>query len=456
MDSIFGIVRRSNTRGHPSLTVGRSSGAGCSSFEGLPLAHELVRSAGFLPGGVSVRAQHGGFARGATLLCVGVVVLTAMVVVPPANANQISQNDGNDVRGPLDMAQVTVWHRHDGGMGQTVTFETFRGFSNGQINGEAGYFELTVDTNGDRDPNMMVFVVSHHGRLRGLLANPRGRVYDVVAAKRVNRHAVSVKFPLSRETGSYDFAAFSAWTGAPCSTQHPCVDSIPNRYPLIRHDLTAPVTTVPNLTRFTSELSTDLPWPLAFTVRDDRFGSGVDRWVVEQRAADATEWVEVAAGTKKAPTVAVPGDEGTTYDLRVLAWDRQGNRSISETQRTTVPLDDTNAALTYSGTWVGSTGEEGPFRGTAQRGEPGAQVTLEVASAGKICVLGVHPPPEVNASAAMLFDGVYRESVFMDEATKNGIPMDCWTFAGETVSVELLVSGIQPFAFDGFAITHVA
>ena len=344
-----GIVRRSNTRGHPSPTVGRSSGAGCLSFEGLPLAHDgTVRWVSPWGGGVSVRAQHGGFARGATLLCVGVVVLTAMVVVPPANANQISQNHGNDVRGPLDMAQVTVWHRHDGGMGQTVTFETFRGFSNGQINGEAGYFELTVDTNGDRDPNMMVFVVSHNGRLRGLLANPRGRVYDVVAAKRVNRHAVSVKFPLSRETGSYDFAAFSAWTGAPCSTQHPCVDSIPNRYPLIRHDLTAPVTTVPNLTRFTSELSTDLPglWRSRFgtigSARGSTVGSSSSAQPMPRSGSKLLPGPEGADGGR-------PWRRGNAYDLRVLAWDRQGDRSISETQRTTVPLDDTSAALTTPG-----------------------------------------------------------------------------------------------------------
>ncbi len=34
--------------------------------------------------------------------------------------------------------------------------------------------------------------------------------------------------------------------------------------------------------------------------------------------------------------------------------------------------------------------------------------------------------------------------------------MDCWTFTGETVSMQILVAGVQSFALDGIAVTHAA
>ena len=45
------------------------------------------------------------------------------------------------------------------------------------------------------------------------------------------------------------------------------------------------------------------------------------------------------------PTVDVPGAEGATYDLRTIVVDRQKNRTVSTSKRTTFPYDDDAADL---------------------------------------------------------------------------------------------------------------
>ncbi|MBW3593227.1 MAG: hypothetical protein KY396_06005, partial [Actinobacteria bacterium] len=69
------------------------------------------------------------------------------------------------------------------------------------------------------------------------------------------------------------------------------------------------------------------------------------------------------------------GAEGETYDFRVVALDRHGNRRISAIRTVTVPIDDASAALTYTGEWSTEGGSPADFRGTLHTGGAGASVT---------------------------------------------------------------------------------
>jgi hypothetical protein len=378
-------------------------------------------------------------------------MLIALLVEAPAVANTIVRTDGNDTKGPLDLASVRVTH---GSGGSVFRMTTRAPFTNKQVNGKQGFFEIDFDTNGDRNPNYFVVVVRRHAKMRGWLFKGNGDLITrKLAAARTGRTA-RVTVPLSRigDPKSYDFSAFSVFFAKPCMRDRPCIDSIPNNYPLIRHDLTGPTFTWnPEPPTYSTDVSAGLSFPVTFSVADDTFGSGVKDWTLQRRAVGTSTWVEVATGTAHNPTRTVGGlAEGTSYDLRVIVHDNQGNRTIGPLARTSVPYDDANAFLTYTpGTWVdGPT--EGQFRTTTQEGSTGDEVSFEVVAGHEFCILG--GPGSDDAAATLVVGGTEEPPVTETSSTAAREKVRCETPSG-TGSILVVLSVDQgTFVLDGVAI----
>jgi hypothetical protein len=117
----------------------------------------------------------------------------------------IKKTDGNDTKGPLDLAAVTVKHTPGG---SSFVVKTLAPFSGPQLDGAHGSIEVDFDVNGDRDIEYWVVVFYYKGRLRALQGKGRSAV-RLLPVSRPN--ASSVKFKIKHSNlgspKSYDFAA---------------------------------------------------------------------------------------------------------------------------------------------------------------------------------------------------------------------------------------------------------
>jgi hypothetical protein len=378
-------------------------------------------------------------------------VLLALLVEAPAVANTIVRTDGNDTKGPLDLASARVTHATGASVFRVTTLARF---SNKQVNGKRGFFEIDFDTNGDRNPNYFVVVLRRDGKMRGWLFKGNGDLITrKLAAARAPRSA-RVTVPLSRigDPESYDFAAFSAFFAKPCTSSHPCIDSIPNRYPLVRHDLTAPTFSWnPQPPVYSTDVVSTLAFPVSFSVADDTFGSGVDNWTLQKRAVGTSTWVDVATGAALHPTRSVTGvAQGTSYDLRVIVRDNQGNSRVGATAHTSVPYDDANALFTYmAGTWVAGP-TTGQFIGGSHQGSATDVVSFDVVGGQEFCVLGGSGSDD--AAATLVVGGGAPQPLSETSATQARAHVHCETPLGiGSVHVVLTITA-GTFVLDGVAI----
>jgi hypothetical protein len=250
------------------------------------------------------------------------------------------RSDGNDTKGPLDLAGAKVSHAPGGSVFQ---INTLAPFTNAEANGRNGLFEVGMDTNADRNSNYFIDVFFAAGRFRGVLFKPSGSVItNNFKAARVSPKAVKVTLPHSQiiQKGSYDFLIFSAYFATPCTNKNPCVDAIPNRYPLIRHDYTPPTITWGAVPTYSSDVTATVTFAAPFSLKDDVYGSGMKSWLLQRKAVGTSAWVTVKAGIALHPAVQVHGSEGTSYDLRIVSFDRQNNKRTSPTRRVNIPFDD--------------------------------------------------------------------------------------------------------------------
>jgi hypothetical protein len=389
--------------------------------------------------------------RSLVVLSATLSVLLALLVEAPALANTIVRTDGNDTKGPLDLASTRVTH---GTAASVFRVTTLARFTNKQINGKQGFFEIDFDTNGDRNPNYFVVVLRRDGKMRGWLFKGNGDLITrKLAAARLSARSVRVTVPLSRigNPQSYDFAAFSAFFAKPCTSSHPCIDSIPNRYPLVRHDLTAPTFSWNPLPPvYSSEVASTLAFPVTFSVADDTFGSGVDNWTLQKRAVGTSTWLDVATGASLNPTRNVTGvAEGTAYDLRVVVRDNQGNKRVGATAHTSVPYDDANVLFTYTGTWVaGPTTEQ--FLTGSHQGSVDDEVSFDVVGGQEFCILG--GPGSDGAAADLVVGAASAEVVNETSGTQPREQIHCETPPGVgSVHVVLTITA-GTFVLDGVAI----
>jgi hypothetical protein len=372
-----------------------------------------------------------------------VTIITA--TASPVMANVITRKDGNDTRGPVDLAAVQVSHVKGGHVFKLITLAPF---TNTEVNAKNGFFQVLLDTNADRRPNYLIDVFYAAGRFRGVLFKPNGTVLTFrLRASRVSSKAVKVTLPMAKiaQKGSYDFAALSFYRGSPCSKQNPCVDAIPNRFPLIRHDFTAPTIIWGTVPTYSTDVSATLTFPVPFSVHDDIYGSGVKSWTLQRRAVGTSAWVGVKTGTALNPTVQVAGEEGTTYDLRIVAVDRQKNKRTSPAKRTSVPYDDRNILFVYSSSTMND-GVPGAFLATTSSVPQTGTITFTMPfDSTDVCVVG-GPTAGPTATASFSAGG----GVLDEDGTTSARAVSC---LGVSVSsgtpVTFTVSSVEPFVFDG-------
>jgi hypothetical protein len=376
------------------------------------------------------------------------LLLCALLTATPANANTIVRKDGNDTKGPLDLARLRI---SDAGHRETeFQLTTFSAFTNTQVNGKRGAFELDIDTDANRKADYFAVVVAAAGKMRGVLFDDRSSVVTrKLVAGRDSKRSVWVRIPLAKmgRPSSFDVGAFSLFFYSPCSSKAPCVDAIPNRYPLIRYDFTAPEFNwddVPYVAR-------SRPFPVRFTVKDDRYGSGIDRWIVQRRLVGTSGWHNAASGRTLSPKVFIDVPGGGQYEVRVLVFDRQSNTTVSSTDTTIVPWDDSDGPMVYSGSWSAASGVTAAFASTTHTGQQDATLDAVLPAGSSLCLFGQPTSSGTTASASISIPGaVLSDTVYENDATTAKHPLACWPVsdAGSSVELQLTVTSTEPFIVD--------
>ena len=163
---------------------------------------------------------------------------------PPAQAPtdrsfSISRKDGNDTRGPLDLSSMKLTR---GKKQDTISFTTLGPVSNAAIDPHNGNFAILIDNNDNRKYDFAQYVFFAGGKLRGVLYNLKTeRTVDrTVPTSRTGPKAFRqvIERTKLQSPGTYRIALFAVYGASPCAQT--CVDSIPNRLPLIPLDHRAP------------------------------------------------------------------------------------------------------------------------------------------------------------------------------------------------------------------------
>jgi hypothetical protein len=382
------------------------------------------------------------------VVAVSVVVSVLGGAWSSAIASGISKTDGNDTAGPLDLASMRLTPI---GGGDRLQIRTLAPFTSGQLNGDDGWFEVDFDTNADRGYEAWVVVSYYKGKLYAIQGQG-GDAVRKLAVRRVDARTVSFDIA-HRNLGrifSYDFVVYSVWRAAPCATKG-CVDTIPNTYPLIRHDFTPPTITWGAFPVFSTDVSATLDYDVHFAMHDDTYGSGIKRWTLQQQQ-EGGSWVTVAAGATKSVSRTVTGVEGEVTGVRVVAVDKQGNRRTSSTKRTTVPWDDRNVIFEYSSAPTLADGVSGPFLATTSTLAQGVVVTATLPAGSNICVLGGPTSTGTSAVAQLSIDGSPFTTFNENDATVYR-SQNCaggGTSGGAVITLE--VTSAEPFVFDGIVL----
>ncbi len=384
-----------------------------------------------------------------TIFLSTLALLLVLLAETPAAANVIVRKDGNDTKGPLDLAAARVSHAPGASW---FKIKARSRFTNKQINGNKGFFEVDIDTNADKAPNYYVVVVSRKGKMRGWLFRGNNKIVTRKLVARRGRRVVRVKVPLAKigSPKSYDFAAFSSYFAAPCSSGHPCIDSIPNDYPLIRHDLTAPIFTwVTPPPQYSTDTSATRTITVSFSVHDDPYGSGLKSWAFQRRTVGTTTWSTLKTGTRHSPTFGVAGNQGVGYDYRVVVVDKQGNKRVGSVKRTSFPYNDSNTTF-FDYTTVGWT--DGPttnqFLGDSTQGSATDEVSFNVVGGHEFCILG---GPGSDDAAASVVVGVSPPAIVNEtSATPARYKVLCDTPASDDTVTLTVTAGT--FVLDGVVI----
>ena len=380
---------------------------------------------------------------------------TVEATAPIGAAFAISRNDANDVKGDLDLRSMKVSR---GKAKDTIAFSTYDAVSNAAIDGD-GNFAVLIDTNNDRRYDFGQYVFFAAGRLRGLLVNLRtDRIVDRTApASRSNAKAFRTAIVRSKidSPGTYRVALFGYNEGGACSPRNPCVDTIPNRFPLIALDHRAPTVNPSPMETYSGDVSDDLTSPLSFTFSDDTFGTGVKRWIVERKAVDAgAGWKAVKTGTIADPTVGVPGAQGITFDVRVVVIDKQKNRKVSSVELTSFPFDDRNAEVAYVGSTI-PLASSGAFLDTTTSLALGSTATLTFTGAAELCVMGGPVATGMTATADLTIDSVNEGTATETDTTTARERVRCVSVGGAGAhTAQLTGTTAVAFVLDGLYVAR--
>jgi hypothetical protein len=282
---------------------------------------------------------------------VGLVLLSTLLFSGPAAAHNFTKPDGNDSRGKLDLRSVSVSHTATGVVHRFQTYESWTARSLGANS----FFVIQIDKNdgpqGDYERCAFIFYTN---RLRGSLTNCGAQFIRFLPVSKLSGTAAKITIPTSQTGSVYRWAGASLWVGpAPCGGQG-CVDFAPNNFPDILHDMVPPVVDMDlaNDPLRVWEDSTSPNFTLPFSVSDA--DAGIKSWTVQSHPIGSGTWTFVISGTgaghKDAPVSSV---EGARLHYRVVALDRQGNRTVGPARLVYIPFDD------------GNLGSQGVFSGTS-------------------------------------------------------------------------------------------
>ena len=107
----------------------------------------------------------------------------------------------------------------------------------------------------------------------------------------------------------------------------------------------------------------DIEYDVSFTLSDTG-GAGLDNWELQHRPFGTSSWTTVESGTTGGlKTHHHVSAEDNDDEFRIVAVDRHGNERIL-TRLVSVPIDDANPLLTYTGLWSQDLAVAQDFRGT--------------------------------------------------------------------------------------------
>jgi hypothetical protein len=365
----------------------------------------------------------------------------------------VSHSDGNDTNGPLDLSGVSIAQGPNNE--QIYKLTTIHPFAISDINvgpnGVVGNFFVGIDTNNDKKLNYRLYLYNSHG-LRGVLVKGSNVVSRSIGVSRPNQHTIQAKLPLSKighPTTYWVLAASVSSTGSGCSQQKPCVDYIPNRYPLILDDFTPP--SINNVTVPT--VASDTTYGVSFTVNEVGNGSGVKKWTIQRHVGGS--WIDVISGsTSGSISTQVPSAEGNTDNLRVMATDKAGNTSVSSSQPVIVPFDDSNAAAVYTHPGVdwSHPSSVDAYLGASHLSVGAGSVVTVTYTGGSFCVLG-GPVAGGLGSAQVSIDGASASTVgFEGPSTPAQANLGCVGAIGVGAHTVTITTD-DVFNFDGFYTT---
>jgi hypothetical protein len=270
--------------------------------------------------------------------------------------------DGNDTVGPLDVRSVTERHGPIGPVSFAIT--TYGPWRARQLDLNRGRGILIfLDTGGTPAFDRYALVSYSHGSLHARVHTIRGRLIGRGTATRSSRRSLTVTLRrrlIGARGPGFGYGVFTVFQTAGGACGSGCVDAVPNRR-VARADLTAPTVTFG-----------PIPPPASTTVSlhvtvTDVGGSGLGSWALEQRAAGAGPWTAIAkSGRAGTHAVSITRAEGSAFDFRVVARDREGNATVSPVRSVSFPIDDANPAFTYAGTWSQAEADPADYQGTLE------------------------------------------------------------------------------------------
>lgn len=157
-------------------------------------------------------------------------VFAATLAVPQlAEAADTTRKDVRDSRGALDISSVS--HSYRDGL-VTHTLRTFKPFA-GRILKGGNSVVFAFDSNRDERVDRLVFALMVEGKLRGVVANARGKPIALAEVTRPNSRALALRFngDFVGPQGSYSWLGMTMYTDKR-ACRKTCTDVAPNRGPI--------------------------------------------------------------------------------------------------------------------------------------------------------------------------------------------------------------------------------
>jgi hypothetical protein len=357
-----------------------------------------------MEGWMSRRSRARRSSRQLCLAAVGFVLVSSVLSVGPVAAHTFTKADGNDSPSKLDLRFAGVSHTATGVVHKVTTYNSWTSRSLGADS----FFIIQIDKNdGPQGVYERCAFIFYTNRLRGSLTNCGAQFIRFLPVSKVSATTAKITIPKSQTGSVYKWAAGSLWVGpAPCGGRG-CVDFAPNNFPDILHDMLPPVVTMTSDPLRVWEDSTSATFGFPFSVSDADVG--IKTWTVQSHAIGSGSWTPVLSGTSGgAKTPDIAGLESTTLDYRVVATDKQGNRTIGPARRIYIPTDDFHLGPGTPGVFSGTpapTTNPDAFGGNYSAMAASDVFTYTFAPTGSDCMFELIGPGEGDWSVSLVIDG---------------------------------------------------